>query len=46
MITKFARLKFELFTKPSKLDFLRVHQNCAAILFLKDNAAMLHKIVS
>ena len=26
MITKFARLKFELFTKPSKLDFLRVHQ--------------------
>jgi len=27
MITKFARLEFELFTKPSKLDFLRVHQN-------------------
>jgi len=26
MITKFARLEFELFTKPSKLDFLRVHQ--------------------
>jgi len=23
MITKFARLEFELFTKPSKLDFLR-----------------------
>jgi len=22
MITKFARLEFELFTKPSKLDFL------------------------
>jgi len=27
MITKFARLEFELFTKPSKSDFLRVHQN-------------------
>ena len=27
MITKFARLKFDLFTKPSKLDFLRVHQD-------------------
>jgi len=26
MITKFARLEFELFTKPSKLDFLRVNQ--------------------
>ena len=26
MITKFARLEFELFTKPSKLDFLRFHQ--------------------
>jgi hypothetical protein len=26
MITKFARLEFELFTKPSKLDFLQVHQ--------------------
>jgi hypothetical protein len=26
MITKFARLEFELFTKPSKSDFLRVHQ--------------------
>jgi hypothetical protein len=25
MITKFARLEFELFTKPSKSDFLRVH---------------------
>jgi len=24
MITKFARLEFELFTKPSKSDFLRV----------------------
>ncbi len=23
MITKFARLEFELFTKPSKSDFLR-----------------------
>jgi len=27
MITKFARLEFELFTKPSKSDFLRVHQH-------------------
>jgi len=27
MITKFARLEFELFTKPSTSDFLRVHQN-------------------
>jgi hypothetical protein len=27
MITKFARLKFELFTKPSKSGFLRVHQH-------------------
>ena len=26
MITKIARLEFELFTKPSKSDFLRVHQ--------------------
>jgi len=26
MITKFARLEFELFTQPSKSDFLRVHQ--------------------
>ena len=26
MIAKFARLEFELFTKPSTLDFLRVHQ--------------------
>ena len=26
MITKFARLEFELFTKPSKSDFLQVHQ--------------------
>jgi hypothetical protein len=26
MITKFACLEFELFTKPSKSDFLRVHQ--------------------
>jgi len=26
MITKFARLEFELFTKPSKSDFLRRHQ--------------------
>ena len=25
MITKFARLEFELFTKPSKSDFLQVH---------------------
>ena len=27
MITKFARLEFELFTKPSKSDFLRVNQS-------------------
>ncbi len=27
MITKFARLEFELFTKPSKSDFLREYQN-------------------
>jgi len=27
MITKFARLEFELFTKPSKSDFLRKHQH-------------------
>jgi len=26
MITKFARLEFELYTKPSKSDFLLVHQ--------------------
>ncbi|MFO7970267.1 MAG: hypothetical protein R6U40_00795, partial [Desulfobacterales bacterium] len=26
MITKFARLEFELVTKPSKSDFLRGHQ--------------------
>jgi hypothetical protein len=26
MIAKLARLEFELFTKPSKLDFLRDHQ--------------------
>ncbi len=25
---KFARLEFELLTKPSKLDFLRSHQLC------------------
>ena len=27
IITKFARLEFELFTRPSKSDFLRIHQN-------------------
>ncbi len=27
MITKFTRLEFELFTKPSKSDFLRVYQS-------------------
>jgi hypothetical protein len=27
IITKFARLEFELFTKPSKSDFLRVPQS-------------------
>jgi len=26
MIAKFGRLEFELFTKPPKSDFLRVHQ--------------------
>ncbi len=26
MITKLARLEFELFTKPSNFDFIRVHQ--------------------
>ncbi len=30
MITKFARLEFELFTKPSKSDFLRVHHYLSA----------------
>jgi len=34
MITKFARLKFELFTKPPKSDFLRVHQ-CSFTLYKK-----------
>jgi hypothetical protein len=38
MITKFARLEFELFTKPSKSDFLRVHQNSG---FVKTVAKML-----
>jgi len=32
MITKFARLEFELFTQPSKSDFLRVHQKCLTLL--------------
>jgi hypothetical protein len=27
MIPKFVRLEFELFTKPSKSDILRVHQS-------------------
>jgi len=27
MIAKFARLEFEHFTKPSKLDFLRFYQH-------------------
>jgi hypothetical protein len=36
MTPKFARLEFELFTRPPKFDFLRVHQNyeiakCTAI---------------
>jgi hypothetical protein len=35
MITKFARLKFELFTKPSKLDFLRVHQASLPLSFCR-----------
>jgi hypothetical protein len=39
MITKLARLEFELFTKPSKLDFFRIHQgslrNLSTILSLE-----------
>ncbi|RLB85061.1 MAG: hypothetical protein DRH24_03160 [Deltaproteobacteria bacterium] len=35
MITKFACLEFELFTKPSKLDFLIVHQNLVVYWVLK-----------
>jgi len=31
MITKFARLEFELVTKPSKSDFLRVHQGFVSV---------------
>ncbi len=34
MITKFARLEFELFTKPSKSDFLRVYQPLIITNFL------------
>ncbi|OEU62271.1 MAG: hypothetical protein BA867_02435 [Desulfobacterales bacterium S5133MH16] len=34
MITKFARLEFELFTKPSKSDFLRVYQPLILTNFL------------
>jgi len=30
MIAKFARLEFELFTKPSKSDFLRNRHFCTA----------------
>ncbi len=35
MITKFARLEFEHFTKPSKSGFLRVHQILNIYFFLK-----------
>jgi len=35
MITKFARLEFELFTKPSQSDFLRVHQFLPVTLFFQ-----------
>jgi hypothetical protein len=38
MITKFARLEFEFFTKPSKSDFLRVHQ-----VILVENCRVLPK---
>jgi hypothetical protein len=31
MITKFARFEFELFTKRSKSDFLRVHQGLGSV---------------
>jgi hypothetical protein len=41
MITKFARLEFELFTKPSKLDFQRSHfdemPEHAEIFYVNDN---------
>jgi len=37
MVTKFARLEFELFTKPSKSDLLRVYQNY--ILDIANNRA-------
>jgi len=31
VIAKFARLEFELFTRPSKSDFLRVYQYIKAV---------------
>ncbi len=41
MITKFARLEFELFTKPSNSDFLRDHQIMVPYIYNDDN----HKAV-
>jgi hypothetical protein len=35
MITKFARLEFELFTKPFTSDFLRVHQSFTVDINIK-----------
>ena len=40
MITKFARLEFKLFTKPSKSDFLRDRHIC-----LDDNKTVAPKYV-
>ncbi len=41
MITKFARLEFELFTKPSKSDFLRIHQIMQNLFLLTCNMSKL-----
>jgi hypothetical protein len=35
MIAKFARLEFELFTKPSTSDFLRVHHFWASLFLME-----------
>jgi len=40
MITKFARLEFELFTKPSTSDFLRVYHSG-----IMDNILMLFAFI-
>jgi hypothetical protein len=42
MITKFARLEFELFTKPSKPDFLQVHQK---LTWLIDKVNIIEKTI-